>query len=254
MYKDGTPPYTLVAADVQPSGGASLLRGRSELKGARRSRCAVLTSASRRLERADKLPVRKARMLFGDASEELHGFYTEGETFTILALVHVEPCELAHAVEAVADGMAVGEEIASCPYRRCVVIEVGGEGLDEIRAVAGVVEDYRLEGLRVEGLELIGVLLQNPEKELVGARTVEGRGRGGTVDAVPDLEGHFSLGVCVWKQGGVLFVAPDPDRDREVGQQALDVALHVSCQPLRQPGQLLWRLVFGRAQKEYDVV
>jgi hypothetical protein len=46
--------------------------------------------------------------------------------------------------------------------------------VDELRAVARVVEDDRLEGLGVEGFELLGVLLEYPEEELVGAGSLEG--------------------------------------------------------------------------------
>ena len=71
--------------------------------------------------------------------------------------------------------MAVGKEVACGPDGRGVVLQVGGEGLDELRAVAGVVEDDGLQRLAVEDLELFGVLLQNPEEKLVGSGLAEGR-------------------------------------------------------------------------------
>jgi hypothetical protein len=74
------------------------------------------------------------------------------------------------------------------------------------------------------------------------------------VDAVPDLQGHLGLGVGVREEGRVPLVAPDPDGDGEIGEQALDVALHAPRQPLRQLRKLLRRLDLGRAEEEYDVV
>jgi hypothetical protein len=58
------------------------------------------------------LPIGEAGGFLGDASQELHGFYAEGEPFAVLALVDVEAGEFADAIEAVADGVAVGEEVA----------------------------------------------------------------------------------------------------------------------------------------------
>ena len=133
--------------------------------------------------------------MLGDAAKELHGLDPEGEALAVLALVHVEAGELADPVEAVADGVAVGEEVARGSDRRGVVLEVGGEGLDELGAVAGVVADDGLEGLAVEGFELLGGLLDDPEEEIVGAGTLEGRDGRGSVDAVSDLQGHLGLRV-----------------------------------------------------------
>ena len=182
------------------------------------------------------LPVREAGGLFWYAAEQLHGLYAEGELLAVLALVHVEARQLSDAVEAVADGVAVGEEARGGLDGRGVVVQVGGEGMDELRAVARVVADDRLERLAVEGLELLRVLLQDPEQELVGAGALEGRDGGGAVDAVPDLQSNFGLVIGVGKKRGVFLVAPDPDRDRKVWQQALRVALDLPRQPLGQLG------------------
>src|SRR5215211_5034500 len=200
------------------------------------------------------LSIREARGPLGDAAQKLHGLYPERQALAVLALVHVEPGELADAVEAVADGVAVGEEAGGSLDGRGVVLQVGGEGVDEFRAVAGVVEDDRFQGLAVEGFELLRVLLEDPEEELVGSGPLEGRDGGGAVDAVSDLQRHLRLRVGVRKEDGVPLVAPDPDGDREVGQEALDVALHTFRQLPRQLRQLLRWLVIGRAQKQYDVV
>src|SRR5215218_8394660 len=139
------------------------------------------------------LSIREARWFFGDSAEQLHRFYAKGEAFAVLALVHVEACQLADAIEAVADGVAVGEEIARCPDRRGVVAEVGDQGLNQLGPVAGVVVDHGLQGLAVEGFELLGVLLEHPEEEFVSPCLPEGRNTGGTVDAVPDLERYSGL-------------------------------------------------------------
>src|ERR671910_1109700 len=172
------------------------------------------------------LSIRETRWSFGDAAQELHCLYSEGEAFAVLALVHVEACQLADAVEAVADRVTVGEEIARCPDGRGVVAEVGDQGLNQLGPVAGVVVDDGLQCLAVKGFELLGVLLEHPEEEFVCTCLLEGRDTGGTVDAVPDLQRYSSLGVRVGELRGVLLEASDPDGDREVGKETLDVALY----------------------------
>ena len=146
----------------------------------------------------------------------MHRLYSEREAFAVLALVDVEACQLADAVEAVADSVAVGEEISSCPDGRGVVAEVGDQGLNQLGPVAGVVVDDGLQGLAVEGFELLGILLEHPEEEFVCSCLSEGRDTGGTVDAVPDRALPWPR-VGVGELSGVLLVAPDPDGDRKVG-------------------------------------
>src|SRR5829696_2502564 len=141
------------------------------------------------------LSIRETRRSIRDAAEELHCLYSEGEAFTVLALVYVEACQLADAVEAVADRVAVGEEIACCPDGRGVVTEVGDQGLNQLGSVAGIVVDDGLKGLAVEGFELLGVLLEHPEEEFVCSRPFEGRDAGGAMNTVADLEGYPGLGV-----------------------------------------------------------
>src|SRR5215204_3374315 len=132
----------------------------------------MLRGATRR---ADKLSIRETRWAFGDATQELHRFYAEGEAFAVLALVHVEARQFADAVEAIADRVAVGEEVARSSDGRGVVAEVGDQGLNQLGPVAGVVADDGFQSLAVEGFELVGVLLEHPEEELVCPRPTEGR-------------------------------------------------------------------------------
>src|SRR5919107_4090709 len=162
---------------------------------------------------AAKLPIRETRWSFGDAAEELHCLYSKGEAFAVLALVYVEACQFADAVEAVADRVAVGEEIARCPDCRGVVAEVGDQGLNQLGPVAGVVVDDGLQCLAVEALEFLGVLLEHPEEEFVCSCLPEGRDAGGPVDAVSDLERYPGLGVGLGELGGVLLEASYPDGD-----------------------------------------
>src|SRR5215208_3949605 len=117
-------------------------------------------------ERADMLSIREARWSFWDAAQELHRLNSEGKAFAVLALVDVEACQLADAVEAVADRVAVGKEIARCPDGRGVVAEVGDQGLNQLGLVAGVVVDDGLQCLAVEGLEFLGVLLSTLKRSL----------------------------------------------------------------------------------------
>src|SRR5215204_2294122 len=168
----------------------------------------MLRGATRR---ADKLSIRETRWAFGDATQELHRFYAEGEAFAVLALVHIEAREFADAVEAVADRVAVGEKFARGPYGRSIVAEIGDQGLNQLGPVAGVVVDDGLQGLGVEGFELHAVLLEHPEEEFVCSRLPECRDTGGAVDAVSDLERHPGLGVGVGELGGILLVVSDPD-------------------------------------------
>src|SRR4028119_1459777 len=107
----------------------------------------------------------------------------------------------AAGVEAVGEGVAGGVEVRGGADGRGVVAEVGDEGLDELRAVAGVVADDGLQGLPVEGFELLRVLLQDAEEELVGAGALERRGGRGALYAVADLQGDLGLGVGVREQG-----------------------------------------------------
>ena len=57
-------------------------------------------------------------------SQELHGFNPQGQAFAVFALIHVEAGQLFDAVEAVADGVAVGEEVGGRLGRRGVVAKV----------------------------------------------------------------------------------------------------------------------------------
>src|SRR5829696_1200977 len=200
------------------------------------------------------LSIREARWFFGDSAEELHRFYAEGEAFAVLALVHVKARQLADAVEAVADRVAVGEEVARCSYGRGVVAEVGDQGLNQLGPVARVVMDDGLQGFAVETFEFLGVLLKHPEEEFVRPCPPEGRDTGGTVDAVADLERYPGLGVGVGELGRVVLVVPDPDGDREVGQEAHDVALNTLGQQVGLLGQFLWILAFNRTEEHDDVV
>src|SRR5215211_2671788 len=168
-------------------------------------------------EHADMLSIREARWSFGDAAQELHRLYSEGEAFAVFALVDVEACQLADAVEAVADRVAMGKEIARCPDGRGVVAEVGNQGLNQLGPVAGVVVYDGLQCLTVEGLEFLGVLLEHPEEEFVCPCLPEGRDAGWPVDAVSDLERYPGLGVGLGELGGVLLEASYPDGDRKVG-------------------------------------
>src|SRR5215204_6697270 len=107
----------------------------------------ILPVGKRRPEASLVSAIREARGLLGGATKELHGLYAQGEALAVLALVHVEVGELLYAVQAVADGVAVGEEVGGGLRGGGVVAEVGHQGSDELCAVARVVGDYRREGL-----------------------------------------------------------------------------------------------------------
>src|SRR5215211_880318 len=203
---------------------------------------------------AAKLPIRETRWSIGDAAEELHCLYSEGEAFAVLALVYVQACQFADTVEAVTDRVAVGEEIARRPDGRGVVAEVGDQGLNQLGPVARVVVDDGLKCLAVEGFEFLGILLEHPEEEFVCSCLPEARDTGGTVDAVSDLERYSGLGVGFGELGGVLLEAPDPDGDRKVGKEALDVALYPFGQQLRLLRQLFGTLAFRTTQKKDNVI
>src|SRR5215208_4795549 len=205
-------------------------------------------------ERADMLSIREARWSFWDAAQELHRLYSQGEAFAVLALVDVEARQLADAVEAVADRVTVGEEIARCPDGRGVVAEVGDQGLNQLGPVAGVVVDDGLQCLAVEGLEFLGVLLEHPEEEFVCPCLPEGRDAGGPVDAVSDLERYPGLRIGLGELGGVLLEASDPAGDRKVGEEAFDVALYPFGQQVRLLRQLFWTFAFLTTQKEDNVI
>src|SRR5215217_8064646 len=118
-------------------------------------------------EGAGDLAIGEARRLLGSASQELHSLDAQSKTLAVLALVHIEVRQLSDPVEAVADGVAVGEEVGGGLGGRGVVFEVGCQGLDELRTVAGVVGDHGGQSLGVERLELLGIILQDAKEELV---------------------------------------------------------------------------------------
>src|SRR5215217_672734 len=76
-------------------------------------------------EGAGDLAIGEARRLLGSASQELHSLDAQSKALAVLALVHVEVRELSDPVEAVADGVAVGEEVGGGLSGRGVVAEVG---------------------------------------------------------------------------------------------------------------------------------
>jgi hypothetical protein len=80
------------------------------------------------------------------------------------------PGELLDPVEAVGHGVAVGVDGRRRRVHVAVLLEVGLEGPDEVRAVLVVVAHERGDGVLVEGADLLGMGGQHAEQQPVGAR------------------------------------------------------------------------------------
>ena len=94
----------------------------------------------------------------GDA-EHAHRLEAEAELLAAVAGADVEAAELADALEAVADRVAVREEALGGAGDVAVGVEEGLDGRDEVGRVLLVVGDERLDGLGVEALQLGGFSL-----------------------------------------------------------------------------------------------
>ena len=100
-------------------------------------------------------------------------FRPEAEALAAVGRAHVEAAQLAHAVEPVANGVAVGEELLGGVRHVAVGGEERLEGADQLGLVLAVVVHQRRDGLLVEALQLGGVLAHRGQQQPVGAGLVE---------------------------------------------------------------------------------
>ena len=130
--------------------------------------------------------------------------------------------ELFDALEAVADRVAVGEELFGGGGDVAVVVEVGLDGGDELGLVLLVVGGERRHGLRVEALELTRVLADRGQQQPVGAGVLEGEQRAVLGLADVDREPRLVAGpVEVDRVGRAAAVA---DRQVEARQAVVELA------------------------------
>src|SRR6202167_1887222 len=122
-------------------------------------------------------PAFRARLRGGAArggdAEHAHRLQTEAELLAAVAGADVEARELAHALEPVVDRVAVREQSLCGAGDVAVRLEKGLERAHEIGLVLLVVGDERLHGLRVEALQLAGVLAHRRKQQAVGAGLLE---------------------------------------------------------------------------------
>src|SRR5262245_11467729 len=89
--------------------------------------------------------------------EDAHRLEAEAELLAALGRGDIVAAELADTLEAVADRVAVGEELFGGRGDVAVVVEVGLDSRDQLGLVLLVVGGERLDRLRVEALELARV-------------------------------------------------------------------------------------------------
>ena len=85
--------------------------------------------------------------------------------------------ELPHPLQAVADRVAVGEELFGGGGDVAVVVEVGLDRGDQLGLVLLVVVGERLDRLGVEAFELGRVVAHRRQQQAVGAGVLEGEQR-----------------------------------------------------------------------------
>src|SRR5829696_10042144 len=107
-------------------------------------------------------------------AKHAHRLEAQAEPLATVARADVEGGQLAHALEPVADGVPVGEQALSRPRDAPVRVEIGLEREQERRLVLLVVVGERGDRLRVETLELAGILAHRGEQEAIGPRLLEG--------------------------------------------------------------------------------
>ena len=151
----------------------------------------------------------------GDA-EHAHRLQAEAELLAALGRRDVVAAELLDPLEAVADRVAVGEELFGGGGDVAVVVEIGLDGGDELGLVLLVVGGERRDRLRVEALELARVLADRRQQQAVGAGVLEGEQRAALGLADVDREPRLvARPVEVDRVGGAAAVA---DRQVEAGQ------------------------------------
>src|SRR5829696_8796076 len=107
-------------------------------------------------------------------AEDSHRLQAEAQLLATLGGGDVVAAELADALEAVADRVAVGEELFGGCGDVAVVAEVGLDRRHQLGLVLLVVSGERLDRLPVEALQLGGVLAHRGQEQPVGTGVLEG--------------------------------------------------------------------------------
>ena len=132
------------------------------------------------------------------------------------------PSELAHAFEAIADRVAVGDEARGGGVDVGIAVQEGGQGAQEIGLVLLVVGNERAHGLLVEALEL-GWIAHVRQQQLVGAGLLVGKLSPLGV-ALDHIEREHGLVVSALEIERVLDPAAATEGKREAGQARLELA------------------------------
>src|ERR1700761_6144261 len=157
----------------------------------------------------------------GDA-EDAHRFEPEAELLAALGRGDVVAAELAHALQPVADRVAVGEELFGGRGDVAVVVEVGLDRGDQLGLVLLVVVGERLDRLGVEAFQLGRVVAHRRQQQAVGAGVLEGEQRPALGLADVDREARLrARPVEIDRVGGAAAAA---DRDVEAGEAVGELA------------------------------
>ena len=124
-----------------------------------------------------------------------------------------------HALEAVTDGVAMGEQPLGGSRHVAVRLQEGLDGLHELGLVLLVVGHQRLDRLGVEALQLGRVLAHGGEQQPVGARLLEGEHRPLGV-ALGDVGRQQRLGAGTVQVDRVRRGTAAPEREGVAGKRA----------------------------------
>ena len=138
-----------------------------------RARRACITSAGRRGTRPLSAPGSNTGALGARTPSTRIAFRPEAEALAAVGRVDVEAGQLLHALEPVADRVAVGEELLVGRGHRAVVGEERLERQHQLGAVLLVVGDQRRDRVGVEALQLGRVVAHRRQQQAVGAGVLE---------------------------------------------------------------------------------
>src|SRR5215213_1750825 len=130
---------------------------------------ALALFAAARHPSAARAALRRGPARGGDP-EHPHRLEPEAELLAPVGRGDVQPGQVAHPLEPVADRVAVREQPRGGVRDVPVTLQERLERLDQIRLVLVVVRDERLDRLGVEALELAGVLAHGREQAPVASK------------------------------------------------------------------------------------
>src|SRR5680860_1646544 len=157
----------------------------------------------------------------GDAQHS-HRLEAEAELLAALGGGDVVAAEVAYALEAVADRVAMGEELFGGGGDVAVVCQVGLDGGDQLGLVLVVVGGEWGDRLGEEALQLARVVAHRRQQQAVGAGVLEGEQ--GPALRLTDIDRQARLVAGPVEVDGVGDAAAGADRQVEAGESVLQLA------------------------------